>query len=218
MIVFGAGIGGGFQNLGVLRNPKKSMLGGLEAYSIVGSTVNNTGISYCNKNLGCNAAAAAITGLTVGGDLEIGTQKGQAIYIEATTVFYKYFNLPHIATFDGDMGGRTYTPGVYFAGAAITNSTIVTLDAQGDPMAEFVFQIGAAFAPAASSQIIMVNEARSENIYWLCVGAPGIGAAATVCGNIMSVAAVGIGLGALINGRVISCGDAVNLAANTIIS
>ena len=44
--------------------------------------------------------------------------------------------------FAGDQAGAIFTPGLYTSAAAVTNTGTIVLDANGDPGAVFVFQIG----------------------------------------------------------------------------
>lgn len=122
------------------------------------------------------------------------------------------------ATFAGDMALLRFTPGVYFAGAAITNSTNVTFDAEGDANARFVIQIGAAFAPAAASQVLLVNGAKAANIFWAVTGAIAMAAAAKFKGNILSLGAIGCAAGASVEGRLLTTGAGTITLSETIIT
>jgi hypothetical protein len=115
----------------------------------------------------------------------------------------------------GDLAGLTFYDGVYYAAGATTLSTSLTLDAQGDPNAVFIFQMDAAFAPAAASTIILVNGAQASHVFWQVTGAVSIGAGASFVGTILGGAAVTVGANALLFGRALSYGT-VTLAANTI--
>ena len=57
-----------------------------------------------------------------------------------------------------DLGGQTLTPGVYcFPAAAATLTGELVLDAQGDPNAVFVFQVGTTLTTAARSSVRVTN-------------------------------------------------------------
>lgn len=120
-------------------------------------------------------------------------------------------------TFSGDMALLRFTPGVYFAGAAITNSTNVTFDAEGDANAQFVIQIGAAFAPAAASQVLLMNGAKASNIFWAVTGAVAMAASAKFKGTILSLGAIGCAAGASVEGRLLTTGaGTITLSENVI--
>ena len=60
-----------------------------------------------------------------------------------------------------DLGGQTLTPGVYcFPGSPATLSGELILDAQGDPNAVFVFQVGTTLTTAAKSRVRVLNGGR----------------------------------------------------------
>jgi uncharacterized membrane protein len=129
---------------------------------------------------------------------------------------YNYFRgLPNTGLLAGDLATMVITPGVYFASAAVTQSAILKLDAQGNSSAKFIFQFGAAYAPAAGSTIQLLNGANPQNIYWAVTGAVGIGAGASFYGTVVSPAAITMGAGATLTGRVLAFNaGATSLSAN----
>jgi hypothetical protein len=106
------------------------------------------------------------------------------------------------STIFGDVAGETIYPGVYSTGAATSIIGTLTLDAQGDPNAMFVFKIGGALSSVAGSEIILANGASSDNVFWIAVGAVGLGANATVVGTFIGYpGAVSLGAGGTLDGR-----------------
>lgn len=70
----------------------------------------------------------------------------------------------------GELGGLTLPPGVYKSDGGtftITNGNL-TLDAQGDTNAIFVFQCASALTvgDAVPSSVVLINGALAKNIYW----------------------------------------------------
>ena len=74
------------------------------------------------------------------------------------------------STFTGDQAGVTFHPGVHTTAAAFTNTGTITLDADGDSSAVFVFQIGAALSSAAASKVVLTDGALANNVFWQVVG------------------------------------------------
>ncbi|MEV6150004.1 ice-binding family protein [Nonomuraea sp. NPDC052129] len=66
----------------------------------------------------------------------------------------------------GDLEGMTLEPGVYTAASSIELTGTVTLDAQGDPDAVFIFQIGTAFFTGPDSDVELVGGAQDCNVFW----------------------------------------------------
>jgi hypothetical protein len=81
----------------------------------------------------------------------------------------------------GQLGGLTLLPGVYksASGAFLITGSDLTLDAQGNADAVWIFQMASSLTvgtPLASRSVILVNGAQSSNVYWQ------VGSAATING------------------------------------
>ena len=128
-----------------------------------------------------------------------------------------------------DLGGMTLYPGVYWAASTVDiTSGDLTLDAQGDPTATFVFQIGTALTVGEAGyprNIILAHGAQASNIFWVCATAATINGTGGGIFNGTVIAAEGaISTGTngaspttTINGRLISLSASTTLA-NTIIN
>ena len=71
---------------------------------------------------------------------------------------------------------ETVLPGKYYVDSAIAIAGTVTLDAQGNPNALFIFHANGAINAAASTTIALEGGAQACNVFWVSEGAPGIGA------------------------------------------
>jgi LruC domain-containing protein len=109
-------------------------------------------------------------------------------------------------------GAETLTPGVYAIAGASSIAGTLTLDAQGDTSAQFIFKIGGAFTSGAGATVVLINGASSENVFWLATGAAAMAASTTISGNIIgNPGAVSMGAGGQLNGRMLSTTGAVSL-------
>jgi hypothetical protein len=131
----------------------------------------------------------------------------------------------------GNLANKTLAPGVYTAaaGSFMIQGGNLTLDAQGNANAVWVFQMATTLTvggpgAAAPSSIIMANGAQAKNVYWQVGTAATINAAGggTFYGTVISQAGAAIstpGNVALvtINGRVLSLGASVTMV-NTVIN
>lgn len=189
------------------------------SYSVLGSAVANGGISSLSGDLGAYPTVAA-TGFPTG-TVQGETHTGDAIAAQAKTdLSTAYADAQSRAAdtfFAGDQIGATFYPGVHRTGAAFALSAngVVTLDAQGDPNAVFIFQIYGALNTAADSRIVLVNSATASNVFWASTGAVGTGANSSFSGTILTTGAVTIGAGGDLIGRALAEG-AVTLASNTV--
>ncbi|MGD0521713.1 MAG: Ig-like domain-containing protein [Terracidiphilus sp.] len=69
-----------------------------------------------------------------------------------------------------ELGGLTETPGVYYADSVTIENGPLYLNAQGDPNAYFVFQIGSTLTvglPATPVSIILEGGAQANHIFWV---------------------------------------------------
>jgi hypothetical protein len=113
----------------------------------------------------------------------------------------------------GPLGGRTFGPGVVFAGVAMSIVTDVTLQGTADDV--FVFQTIAALDIAAGAKVILLGGVQAKNVFWQVGGAVTIGAGGEMKGIILSKTAVTFGLGATLVGSIYAQ-TAVTLNGNTI--
>ncbi len=129
----------------------------------------------------------------------------------------------------GQLGGLVLLPGIYksTSGAFLLTGSDLTLDGGGDPDAVFVFQmastltVGAAGAPRS---VLLVNGARSKNIFWRVGSAATINAAGggTMEGTIISSAATTFSTAGnvavvTLNGRALALSAGVTMV-NTVIN
>lgn len=149
---------------------------------------------------------------------------------EARTAYTTLQGLPSDGVLAAELGGTTIYPGVY-TNASSVGITLgpLTLDAQGDPNATWVFQIGSSLTvgtPTASESVILIKGAQAKNVYWAVGGLPGAiinyGGGGTMVGTIISqpgitVSSPGVAAVTTINGRVLALGASTTLV-NTVIN
>jgi hypothetical protein len=101
-----------------------------------------------------------------------------------------------------EMGGVTFTPGTYRSGSAINfaHGTTVTLDAQGNADAVFLFQAGTTLVTAADTSFDLIGGAKAENIIWALGSAATLGARSVVEGSIMAGTAITFGTDSELHG------------------
>lgn len=100
-------------------------------------------------------------------------------------------------------GDNYFAPGVYQSLTSISITGDVTLDAQGDANAVFVFQSSSTIGTPGSGadRILLVNGAKASNVYWWAGSAATLGTNTVWQGNILASDDVTMRVGATSCGR-----------------
>ena len=128
----------------------------------------------------------------------------------------------------GQLGGLVLTPGVYTAAGgtfAVTGGNL-TLDAQGDVNAVWVFQSAAALTvglTATPRRVLLVNGAQARNVFWQVGSAARIEAGSTMVGTLIAPAGVTVSTAGqtvqtTLTGRAIGLTASVTLVNTTIVA
>jgi type VI secretion system secreted protein VgrG len=201
-------------------------LGTAGSFAVLGaSTVTNTGDTVLNGNLGLYPGTS-ITGFppgVVNGTIYDDDPGGVAMQAQADalTAYNVLAGLSSNGNLSGqDLGGLTLTPGVYTFNSSADLTGTLTLNAQGDPNALFVFQIGStlttASGPSASS-VVFINGGPLANLFWQVGSSATIGTYSSFYGSILADQSITVDTGATIGcGRALALNAAVTLDTNTI--
>jgi hypothetical protein len=138
----------------------------------------------------------------------------------AAYLFAEGATTPAPATVSGDQGGLTLAPGIYKSTSTllIQNGNL-TLDAQGDPNATWIFQIASAFTTVggAGGSIVLAGGAQAKNIYWQTGSSAVIGDYTTFYGNVLALQSITMNSYAVATGRMLAQNGAVVMTGtNTI--
>jgi hypothetical protein len=187
-----------------------------------GTTVTNEGPSVLNGDLGVSPGTA-LTGFdgiaTVNGATHATNAVAAQAQLDLTNAYNVAAGQPVAPANDlsgTDLGNRVLTAGAYRynAGALLTGP--LTLDAQGDPDAEFVFQIGAELTTESASSVLLVNGASPCNVYWQVGSSAAIGTTTQFVGNLMALTSISLTNGATVQGRMLARNGQVSLINNVL--
>jgi hypothetical protein len=117
---------------------------------------------------------------------------------------------------DFNLGGLTLTPGVYKDPSAFSITGALTLNAQGNPNAVWIFQAGTTLTTAAASQVTLINGAQANNIFWQVGSSATLNANTSFNGNILAWQSITMLSNAAANGRLLALNAHVTLDTNTI--
>jgi serine protease AprX len=185
---------------------------------LAGSTVTNTGPSRINGNLGLHPGTA-VTGAppgTVSQTIYAATASALRAKSDLVAAYNDAAARTPGATTPGDIGGLTLTPGVYRSGSSIGLTGTLTLDAQGDPNAVFVFQAGSTLITASGSRVKLVNGAQACNVFWQVGSSATLGTNTVLAGNILALTSITMTDGVALNGRALARNGAVTLINDAI--
>lgn len=203
----GSNGGGGAVNLGAAEN----------FGVLAGQSVTNSGASTINANLGIWPGNTLTGAPTVMGTTQLGNANAQAAQGALTVAFNDAAGRAAHSTIAGDIGGRTLAPGVYKSTSSLEITTAdVTLDAQGNTDANFIFQIASSFTVAVGRHVILSGGAQASRITWQVGSSATIESNSHVEGNVIALTTVSMGTGATLNGRALARNGSVTLLANTI--
>lgn len=124
---------------------------------------------------------------------------------------------PASTTLSGDIGGRVLAPGIYKSSSSLLiQSGDLTLDAQGDPNAVWVFQIesGLTTIGGAGGSLILTGGANANNIIWQVGSSAVIGDFTSFKGNVLANTSITMNAGATTVGRMLAMNGAVVLTSN----
>ncbi len=114
-----------------------------------------------------------------------------------------------------DLGGTTKPAGTYCSATGIGVTGVLTLDGGGDPNALFVFQAGSSLITAGD--IVLINGAQAQNVYWVVGSSATLGTASQWKGNVVVLTSVTLVDNANLIGRALARNGSVSLGTgNTI--
>jgi hypothetical protein len=194
-------------------------LGTADSFAILaGQTVTNTGPSTVNGDLGVSPGTA-VTGFppgTVNGTVHAADAVAGQAQLDLTTAYNDAAGRTPPAAVTADLGGQRLTSGVYNSATSLGLTGALTLDAQGDPNAVFVFQAGSTLTTASASHVNLVNGAQACNVFWQIGSSATLGSASVFTGNILALTSIAINNGVTVNGRALARNGSVTLIDDTI--
>lgn len=185
---------------------------------LAGATVTSTGLTVITGDLGLSPGTA-VTGLPPGivnGALHAGDATAAIAKADLSTAINTANALTLPIMVAGDLGGQTLVPGLYKSTSSLAVTGSLTLDAQGNPNAVWVFQIGSTLVTLTGSQIILAGGAQASNIFWVVGSSATLGTYSVFKGTIMAYASITITTGATVDGRALAQVGAVTLDSNII--
>jgi hypothetical protein len=212
-----------FTTSAVLCSASPVPLGSAANFEVLaGSTVTNTGPTIITGgDLGLSPGSS-VTGfppgtLTPPAVMHITDPTAATAQLDLTTAYIYTAGLPGGAVLAGDMSGLTFTPGLYKNSSTVMLSAAkVTLDAQGNANAVFIFQIGSTLTTLGGTQVVLAGGAQAKNVFWQVGSSATLGSNSIFEGTIMSLQSITLDTGAALTGRALARNGAVTLDDNAV--
>ena len=129
----------------------------------------NTGATIVTGDVGVSPGTA-ITGFppgTLTGTMHSNDAVAQGAQSDLATAYNALASQACNTDLTGtDLGGLTLTSAVYCFSSTAQLTGTLTLDAQGNPNAVFVFQIGSALTTASAANVLVINGGSDCNVFW----------------------------------------------------
>ena len=196
-------------------------LGSAAPFAVLGgSTVTNTGPSVITGDLGVQPGSAVTgfpPGILAGGTIHAADAVALNAQGAVTTAYNSLAAQTCTTDLTGqDLGGLTLTPGVYcFASSAQLTGTL-TLNAQGNPAAVFIFKTGSTLTTASNATVAVINGGIVCNVFWQIGSSATLGTNTTFAGNILALTSITLTTGSRVFGRALARNGAVTLDTNVV--
>lgn len=174
--------------------------------------VSNMGISQITGNVGTNNGSSTAFGNVNGGMHDMDATSAQCstdlliAYNQLNAVVPTFFPAPLLGN------GQILNAGTYSISSAATLNLDLTLDAQSNANAVFIFKINGSLSTNASAKIKLINGAKACNVYWKVEGLISCASGSTLRGNfIANNAAINLNTGDTLEGRAFAISGAVTV-------
>jgi uncharacterized repeat protein (TIGR01451 family) len=194
-------------------------------YSVLGgASITNTGPTSATGAVGVSPGTSIGGGITAGGGEHSNDSSAIAAQTDATNL---YNSLNQTCDFGPvgptDLAGATLVPGVYCYSSSVQISVggTLTLDAQGDPNAVWIFKTGSTLTTISGASVVFLGGVGQPcNVFWQVGSSATLGTTTAFIGTIVAAHDISLLTGATVNGRILARGvssdGTVALDTNTI--
>ena len=188
---------------------------------LAGSGITNTGPTTITGDIGTHPTPA-ITGFGSVTLIDGVNHADDAVTAQAKIDLVTGYNdaagRPATINYAGgfDLVGLTLFPGVYNSPSSLFLTNTLTLDAQGDPDAVWIFQAGSTLITASDSSVNLINGGQACHVFWQVGSSATLGTDTDFMGNILALTSITLNTRATVEGRVLALNGAVTMDTNTI--
>ena len=193
-------------------------LGTAESFAVLaGSGITNTGATTITGDVGSfpTTTQTGFGSVTLNGTNHFGDAVTQGAKTDLVTAYDEAAGRSPFTPVPVELGGTTRFSGVYRSPTFGLTGTI-TLDAQGDPNAEFIFQAGSTLITASDSRVLLINGADPCRVVWQVGSSATFGTRTSFVGDVLALTSITANNAATFEGRLLARNGAVTMDNNTI--
>lgn len=193
-------------------------LGTAESFAVLaGSGITNTGATTITGDVGSfeTTTQTGFGSVTLNGANHFGDAVTQGAKTDLVTAYDEAAGRSPFTVVPVELGGSTLLAGVYRSPTFGLTGTL-TLDAQGDPNAEFIFQAGTTLTTATDSEVLLINGADPCRVVWQIGSSATFGTRTEFVGDVLALTSITANTSATFEGRLLARNGAVTLQSNTI--
>ena len=199
-------------------------LGTTTNYAILaGSTITNTGTTTISGTTGVNVGLYPGTvfsgraSVVLNGEVHLADTAANIAKADLVTAYNDVAGRLPVTRIPTELGGTTLKPGVYDSADGTFQITgTLTLDAEGNSNAVFIFKAASTIITASGSNVNLINSANSCQIFWKAGSSVTLGTNSHLVGHIFALTSITANNGATVQGQLLARNGAVTLDTNTI--
>ncbi|MEV7006445.1 ice-binding family protein [Streptosporangium sp. NPDC051022] len=209
-VVLATGVVAGTPGVASAQQPPVT-LGSAKTYAVTAGTAV---ISTNHTRIAGSVAVSpgtSVTGFPPGvvlGEVHRGDGTAAAVLADVSAAYTDAAGRTPDATVPSELGGTVKPPGAYASVDGTFKVTgVLTLDAQGDPDAVFIFQ-ATTLTSARVSHVRLVNGAQEENVFW-AVDSALLGRYTVFRGAVLASKSIRVRPGAVLHGHALAINETV---------
>jgi len=201
-------------------------LGKTSTFAVLsGQTITNTGPTTISGSAGGNVGLfpgpgfPGRTSVTMSGSIHIADVDASEAKDALVALYLDVAGRVPVTRIPPELGQKTLKAGTYDseAGSFLINGTL-TLDAEGDPDAIFIFKMQTTLITGSSSNIKLINGTQHCKIFWQVGSSATLGTNSNFVGHLLALTSITARTGAVIQGQLLARNGSVTLDSNTIIN
>jgi hypothetical protein len=203
-----------------LAAPSTVGLGTAGGFAVLaGETITNTGPTTITGNVGLHPGSA-VTGfasVTLHGSQHVADGVALQAKNALVTAYNDAAGRTPATTVATELGGQSLKAGLYNSTAGTFGVTgTLTLDAEGDSHAVFIFQAASTLISAPGSSVSLINGATACNVFWQVGSSATLDTTTRFKGTIMALTSIALKTGATLEGRALASNGEVTMDSNVI--